>query len=471
MILRIARKEFVDLSRDGRFRWTIAIVTILLVVATGVGWRDSREVRREREQAQAAAQRQFDGQGEKNPHAAAHYGLHVFKPKPTLAFLDPGVDPFTGVSVFLEAHRRNDARDRPARDATLLLRFGDLTAATILQQLVPLLIIVLAFPAIVGEREQGTLRQILSLGVRPFDLIAGKALALVAALGLALTPAILLALVLMRLGREESGPTGASAAWLGLGYLLYLGIFLVASLLVSARAETSRGALLALLAFWIGNTMVAPRLATDLARRRVATPSSAEFADAIQREVKGGVSGHDPEDHRLDRLKRDLLAKYQVETVEELPINFQGVALQAGEDFSNAVYDRHHDALWARFARQDRIRRWLGLVFPTLAIRDLSMGLAGTDNRQARAFADAAEAHRRTLVRALNADLAEHGADLGFQYQAGADLWESLPRFRYEPPSLASTLRAGGVAWLTLIGWLVVLAWLTGRASRTLRVL
>ena len=470
MILQIACKEFVDFSRDGRFRWAASIVAFLLLAATVVGWQGWVEVRTERERAQIEARHQFEGQEEKNPHAAAHYGLYVFKPKPTLSFLDPGVDPYTGVSVYLEAHRRNEARDRPARDATTLQRFGDLTAATVLQQLMPLLVIFLAFPAIAGEREQGTLRQVLSLGVRPADLLAGKALGVAAALGLTLTPALVLVAGLLAVGGDGAGRTWAEALLLGLGYLAYLGVFLAASLLVSARASSSRGALVVLLGFWVVNAMVAPRLATDVARRAVPTPSSAEFDAAIRRDLRGGLSGHNPEDRRLDRLKRELLAKYRVESVEKLPINFQGVALQAGEDHSNAIFDRHFGALWDRFGSQDGIRRALGLALPALAIRDLSMGLAGTDNRHARDFAEAAEAHRRDLVRALNADLAEHGADLGFMYQAGPDLWRSMPRFRYEPPGLANDLRAGRLAWLSLVGWLTSLSLLAGLAARSLRV-
>ena len=65
MTLSIARKEFVDLVRDGRFRWAAAIVTLLLVAAMAVGWRGWREVRAEHEQAQAEARRHFEGQEEK----------------------------------------------------------------------------------------------------------------------------------------------------------------------------------------------------------------------------------------------------------------------------------------------------------------------------------------------------------------------------------------------------------------------
>ncbi|WP_422928283.1 ABC transporter permease [Singulisphaera sp. PoT] len=469
MTLSIARKEFVDLVRDGRFRWAAAIVTLLLVAAMAVGWRGWREVRAEHEQAQAEARRHFEGQEEKNPHAAAHYGLYVFKPKPPLAFFDSGVDPYTGVSVHLEAHRRNEVKNRPARDATALQRFGELTASAVLQLLMPLLIIFLAFPAIAGEREQGTLRQLLSLGVRPSSLMLGKALGLSAALGLIVLPAIVLGVGLLAFSGPEPGHAWPEALVLAGGYLLYLGIFLAVSLLVSAHARSARGALVVLLGFWIVNAMIAPRLATDLARRAVATPSSVEFASAIQRDIKGGINGHDPEDKRLDRLKQELFAKHQVETIEELPINFQGVALQAGEEYGNSVFDRHYGGLWDAFNRQDRVRNILGVLFPTLAIRDLSMGLAGTDNRHARDFADSAESYRRELVRELNKDLEVNGADLGFMYQAGPDLWRKMPAFEYEPMALKQTLGLQAIAWASLAAWLLGSVVLVRRSTRALR--
>ncbi|WZO99305.1 DUF3526 domain-containing protein [Isosphaeraceae bacterium EP7] len=469
MILSIVRKEFVDLLRDGRFRWASAIVTLLLVASMAVGWRGWREVREEHDRAQAEAREHFEGQEEKNPHSAAHYGLYVFKPKPTLSFFDSGVDPYTGVSVHLEAHRRNELRNKPARDATALQRFGELTAATVLQQLMPLLIIFLAFPAIAGEREQGTLRQLLSLGVRPSVLLAGKGLGLAAALGLIVLPAVALGILLLAMGGAGSSHTWPAALVLAAGYLLYLGIFLAVSLLVSAHARSSRAALITLLGFWIINAMLAPRLATDLARGAVSTPSSVEFSAAIQRDIKGGIDGHNSEDKRLDTLRREQMQKHGIDTVEELPINFQGVALQASEEHGNTVFDRHYGTLWNSFGRQDSIRKGLGLVFPTLAIRELSMALAGTDNAHARHFADSAESYRRDLVRTLNRDLEANGADLGLMYQAGPELWKSMPQYRYQPRGLAETLATQSLAWVSLIAWLIGSTLLVRRSTRTLR--
>lgn len=48
------------------------------------------------------------------------------------------MEPYLGVAVYLEAHKRNATQYRPAADATAAARFGELTGAGVLQLLVPL---------------------------------------------------------------------------------------------------------------------------------------------------------------------------------------------------------------------------------------------------------------------------------------------------------------------------------------------
>src|SRR4030088_1023766 len=99
MIKTIARKEFVELLRDGRFRSAAAVVIALLVTALIAGAYYQRDLVGQQRAAQAAEQACWYAQEPKNPHSAAHYGLYAFKPRLAPAFLDPGVDPYTGTLV------------------------------------------------------------------------------------------------------------------------------------------------------------------------------------------------------------------------------------------------------------------------------------------------------------------------------------------------------------------------------------
>jgi ABC-2 type transport system permease protein len=355
-----------------------------------------------------------------------------------LSLADRGVDAYTGVAVWLEAHRQNEFLYRPARDATVLARFGELTAATVLQILLPLLILLLAFTVFAAERESGALRQVASLGVRPRDLVLGKAMGVAAALFLLLVPATGLG-VLALLAASAPGAVTASvprALLMVLGYLLYMGIFLGVALAVSARAPSARFALLALLAFWSLNSLIVPRVVADTARRLYPTPSAFEFAAAVARDVEQGIDGRHPESERARALEQRLLRQYRASRIEELPVNFAGISLQEREEYGNRIFDKHYDQLWDAFERQNRLYQQAALFAPVLAVQALSMGMAGTDFVHHRAFATAAERYRRSMVTMMNLDLARNSRTGDRGYEAGRALWERLPDFQYSAPGV-----------------------------------
>jgi ABC-2 type transport system permease protein len=77
-------------------------------------------------------------------------------------------------AAWLEAHKQKELKYRPAQDRTAVQRFGELTAAEGFLVLLPLFIVLVTFGAFAAEREQGTLRQLLSLGVSRRDLAWGS---------------------------------------------------------------------------------------------------------------------------------------------------------------------------------------------------------------------------------------------------------------------------------------------------------
>ena len=186
-------------------------------------------------------------------------------------------------------------------------------------------------------------------------------------------------------------------------------------------------------------------------------------------DIKQGIDGHDPAGERLNALKNELLAKYEVETVDELPVNFSGIALNAGEDYSNRVFDKHYGELWAVIDRQDVIAQMLSFLSPTLAVRSLSLAFCGTDNADHLDFSRQAETYRRRLVSSLNKDLIENAGDTGFAYAADGELWKTIPHFDYQPRTAAQAFNGQMIAFTALSAWFLSAIIVLIMATQTVR--
>lgn len=444
----IAKREFTEFWRDGRLLLAGGLMLLLLATALAVGWQQQRTGDAERVAAQALDYDDWLKQNERHPHDAAHQGMHVFKPAPATAIIDPGITPYVGSTLWLQAHRQSELRFRPAQDATGLQRFGSLSVAWVLQVLGPLLVIVLGFNAFAGEREQGTLRQTLSLGVATRQLLWGKALALGGAVALCLLPA--LAAAAAAIGLQGGSDAVLRLAMLVLGYGLYFGIAVLGVLAVSALVPSTRMALVMLVVLWIAGVTLAPRASSDLARDLYPSPSRQAFNQSLDTDLN----------QQYARVWRERLGT-EKRWGAQLPLNRWGIALRIDDEAGYGVTDRHFAQLWDSFAHQQRAQEWAGAVVPLLALRAWSMGAAGTNFAAHRHFSVAAERQRRLMQDLVSEDLVSHADPLGdqhFSYRAGKELWARVPRFDYTPPPAAEAFRGNLVSLMVLVFGLLATA-------------
>lgn len=469
-VATIAAKELTELLRDRRLHALGLLVLLLMLAALALGWQQMRRTEAERAEARSKTYEQWLKQGDRNPHSAAHFGQYAFKPEGALGFIDPGIGAFVGTSVWMEAHKQNDFRFRPARDATVLRRFGDLSIAFVWQVLSPLLIILLAFAAFSGERERGTLRQLLSVGVRPSQLLLGKWLAVAGLAGLLLLPPLLVGAAAVVIGEEHAAEVPGALARLGLmglGYAIYLGGFGMLALGVSAASGSSRTALIALLAFWIVNSFVAPRVMIDLATRLAPTPSAVVFQKTLG-DARRANFGHDETHPAYLAFKERMFQRYGVKSEAEMPVNFKALALREDDEGGYRIFDENYARLWGIHAAQERIRVMAGLLFPYAAMQPWSMAMAGTDIAQHNAFAAEAERYRRLLQNAMSEDMIRNRKNNSDDYLVGEDLWKSIPPFDYHAPPLGTVARQSVTSLLVLLGWVVLVTTFAVRSVRRL---
>lgn len=459
-ILTIARAEARLHLRRRAWAVLLGLFAVLLLTAAVLN-----QVRQSRERAQQAAYQdlvraQWEGQPDRHPHRVAHYGTFAFKSPGPLAALDPGVDAYAGRIQFLEAHRQNAANFAEASQLSSAFRLGELTPAFVLQAVLPLLLVVLGFQAMTGERESGRLRLLASAGLPLRTIALGKALGLATAAAPFLALGALTGLV--QLGLDPAAPLAqpggtARAMLFAVAVLAHTLAWIVFIIAVSGRLARSAPAGAVLLVAWLATVVVLPRAAAAAADALHPLPDKTSFAAAVTAEVRAQGDSHDPNDEHFRELRERMLAEHGVDRVEDLPVNYGAIVMAEGEKLSAETFARHLAALGRTQNAQAAVVDGVAWVAPYLAARRLSTAAAGTDLTAQLAFQREAEAFRYEFVQELNTlqrDKIVYGGDP--DQRLSADHWSRFADFRATPPALADSLRGTAVAWSALLAWIAV---------------
>jgi len=451
----VAREEWRSLLRSRAALSAVVVTLLLTLTATLVGFEHRHAIESERSRFQSLADRQWHDQPDRHPHRVSHYGHYVFRPLSPLAFFDFGVDPFTGHTLYLEGHRQNSANFGDAGQSSVLLRFGLLTPAFVLQTLVPLLIGFLAFGSIARERERGQLRFSIAQGISGRTLLAGKLLAHALVAGLLALPAFA-GMAYLSLTAAATAP---AALFMLAGYALYLLMWSCAAVGISACASRARDALILFTGLWIVMVILIPRLVPDLASHRITLPTRIETDVAIRKDLAAIGDSHDPEDPYFRNFREQTLARYGVKKVEDLPVNYGGLLMAEGERLTSELFARY---MQDNFRRQQEQSRWVHAfspLSPAIAVRRMSAALAGSDRDSHARFLQDAEQYRYALIQALNRMHAEQVRYHNDKEQRiGQHNWQALPRFSPPAHPFAAILQAHVLPSLAVLaGWLAAL--------------
>ena len=474
-LVPVMRNELRAMIRNRTALAGIALLAMLAIVATVVSLHHMNGAAEYRARQQAAAQAAFEAQPDRHPHRVVHYGHFVYRLPSALAAFDAGVDPFTGNSMFLEGHRQNTANFGDVMQGSILIRFGQLTPAFVLQVLAPLVLVFLGHGVLSQERERGTLRQLMLQGASARSIVGGKLLALAVVAAVFMLPAFV-GLSVMAAAPAASMAVGATMM---LGYVLYLGLWCVLIVLVSAAMKRRRDALLALVALWALSTLLIPRVAPDIAYASQLLPDRLQTEVGIARDLRAMGDSHDPNDPYFNNFRQSILDRYGVERIEDLPVNYKGLLAVEGERLTSGLFDKYAAHSAAIQHKQNQLVAWFSVLSPSIALRQLSMAAAATDLAAHLRFLEQAEAHRYRMVQQLNqlqADGVSYADDTA--QDAGADQrkrvdpshWQEIPRFAFKPQTSDVLLKAMLPGALILLVWLLVALLALDWRSRRLEV-
>ena len=443
---------------------------IVLLVSIVLGNKQLQQQTNAHQEATSHLRAQWENIQEMNPHSAAHYGTYVFKPGNLLSSLDEGVNGVTGNVLRVEGHVQNEIVHSEASQMLTVSKFGKLKSALLLQYIVPLLLIFLAFQTISSEKQSGRLKLLILQGARPFSLVLAKTFA-VWLYGLVLLIMVILVYALLNFDSLTPDITIRTLLFF-LAYALYYFILTGLTIFFSVRWQNATVALTSMLGIWIIWTIFLPNILMSSVEKWHPLPSRVAFKTAMSEDRSKGIDGHNPSDERGKALEAKILKEYGVDSIAQLPINFDGIRMQADEEYGNLVWDKHFGNLRTVQTQQKQTFQLGGIINPFIALQNTSMGLAGSDNLHHQEFLLQVENYRRDFIKELNDKHAFGGSKSGdWGWKADNAFFKSVADFNYQPVSLNTVFSIYRTDLAFLLLWSVVVIVLLLSGTKKMQLL
>jgi ABC-type transport system involved in multi-copper enzyme maturation permease subunit len=347
---------------------------------------------------------------------------------------------------------------------------------TILMSLVAL---ILSYDAISGEKEDGTLKLMLANGLPRSKIVlakfAGGVLTIAGPFLASLAAGMLIILLHPRVAW-----TGADWGALGLiavGAVLYVSVFYLLGILVSAVHRSSASSIMTSLFVWVLLVLVVPNLSPYAASFLSPTPSRIKVARETSRLT----------DTDRDDLGRKLMAQYRAEVLKEYPVlgdrlteaevkrrvaddplyrtayEADRAAVEKAWAEANRIQGAKADELRGDLARKEAaqtgLARAISMVSPLADFSYLATDLSSTGTRNLVHFGRLTELWSRAFFGDYRVKKME-------EFRAKnptADEWNTAidmsdaPRFRYVEEGLGGRVQAALPPFAVLFGYCVVL--------------
>ena len=348
----------------------------------------------------------------------------------------PNVIPYS-VNLTMQGEREGGEND-------MLPPFEGMDWDFIIRVILSFVAIALTYDAVSGEREQGTLRLILSNPVPRDQFITGKFLAALAALSIPLLLGSAISIAVVRVyGDVPVGLAEARAVATHLGLsMIYIALFVLLGILVSIHSRRSASSLVVLLLLWVILVVAIPGMARPV---------------AVMREE---IVGRRVFDDEVSRILADILAEYEGQDVSHAPPDvapvdeseYRWAEMMSRVDAREQEMVNHYRG---EKLAQAAFARAVSVLSPAGLYRFAGQDLIGTGLRRQRDFVSAVNDFRGTLADyGREADAADpdspHILYRAWYMSRKAVDPDAVPRYRDDARYAVGGLEAGlgGGLWL-----------------------
>ncbi|MCE5269906.1 ABC transporter permease subunit [bacterium] len=429
MVYLIARQKFLANIITFRFSASFILSVVLLAASTLILSQDYSERLAEYHDL---VQRNEEGLKEVMTFAELRAG--VIRPPSVLSVVCEGIAKRTGNYFDVGFDQAPKIGEETGVKNPLLAVFTVFDLATVVEIVLSLLVVFVAYNSISGEREQGTLKLMIASNVPRWSVLLGSYLGGMATVVLPLMAGALVSLLILRLNPSIAL---APADYLSLGLVfllavLLLGAFYLAGMFISVRVMRSSTALILLLSFWVVTVLILPNCAVYMARELRPVPDRATVDSQVQaldgqwqedmqqytrqhpwpvRQIDEGLGRNLSEGEARElnlKMERERSVWtgdwpyawrvfYSVREVMEW--------FEAGSIFGHNRRMQYEDQAWDIYRNylhdlsgQSRLARLLSLASPSRAFYNAGSYLAGTGEAGYLEFIDQSSQYRNVLI-------------------------------------------------------------------------
>ena len=453
-MINIIFNEWKLFIRGRLFLYSTITFVVSLAIVVFLGIIQNNNQRFYQSKAQKHVRQQWENLEAMNPHRAAHYGSYAFKPINILNSMDSGINDITGNVIKLEGHVQNEIVYSEASQSLSISKFGKLKSSLLLQYVIPLFLIFLAYGSISREKETQRLKLLVFQGIPLSKLATAKSLS-IWIYGLLLLSITISTQVIF--GKVDNQIFNRLIL-ITFSYAIYYYIITSLATYFSARFKNDTSALSSVLAVWIIWTIFLPKIWGNTVEKIHPLPSRQEFKATLKEDRSKGIDGHNPTDKRREELKRKYLAEYEVDSLKNLPINFDGIVMQEDEEYGNIVWDKHFGNNYNILRKQKVLYQVLGFLNPFVSLQNASMGFCGTDMIHHLDFLKKSEDYRRYLIKSLNDKHAYGGSKTGdWKWTVDNVFFKSVSDFSYETPKIGVFIKHYFIDLLCLLWWALII--------------
>ena len=292
MIYFLAKQRFLSNIITFRFAVSFILCVVLFAASTVILLQDFSE--RLADYGDTVVQTEKDLQ---NILVFSDLHVNIARPPTPLSTVCEGLEKHAGSAFNVAFDHAPRIAEESGMKNPLLAVFTVFDLATVVELILSLLVVFVAYNSISGERESGTLKLILTNTVPRYAVLLGSYLGGMATVVLPLAVGTLMSLLIMEFNPAVSLTI---ADYLGLGMIfvlavLMLGVFYLAGMFLSARLARSSTVLIILLVSWVVTVLILPNGAIYLAKELKPVPDKATVdsqAQALENQWKVDMNNY-----------------------------------------------------------------------------------------------------------------------------------------------------------------------------------